>query len=370
MHIGLIIYGSIETLTGGYLYDKYLVQHLKTRGHTVEIISLPWRNYCHHLSDNFSGKFFTRLLQTPFDVLLQDELNHPSLFLLNRLLRRRVNFPIATIVHQVLCRQPRNNWQNALYWVIETQYLASVDAYIFNSKTTLTTVEHLITNNHPAIVAYPGGDRLGGLYSEESIRRRAHKNGPLQLLFIGNILPHKGVYDLIAAISRIPKEKWRLTVVGSLSMDREYVRKIEHFINQKHLSVDNAPRQILNTDPQILLTGPLVGDKLATLLERSHVYAMPFSHEGFGIVYLEGMAYGLPAIGSSEGAVKEIIQHEHNGFLVAPNDSEALIHHIETLYEDRDRLTNMSIAALKTFHAQPTWADSMESIHLFLKNLV
>jgi glycosyltransferase involved in cell wall biosynthesis len=370
MYIGLIIYGSIETLTGGYLYDKYLIRHLENRGHTVEIISLPLRYYCRHLLDNFSKKFLTRLLQTPFDVLLQDEFNHPSLFLLNRLLQRRVSFPIVAIVHQVLCRQPRKNWQNALYRAIETRYLSSVDAYIFNSRTTHATVDQLVNIKSPSIVACPGGDRLGFLRSEEKIRLRAHESGPLRLLFIGNILPHKGLYELIAALYCISKEKWRLTVVGSLSMDREYVRNIELLISQKHLPFDKTLRQAQNRSQQILLAGTLAGDELAILLSQSHVYVMPFSHEGFGIVYLEAMAYGLPAIGSSEGAVKEVIRHGHNGFLVARNDPETLIQHIETLYGDRDRLAKMGLAAMETFHSHPTWADSMESILAFLENLV
>ena len=382
MHIGLIIYGSIETLTGGYLYDNYLVRHLEERGHRVDIISLSWRNYYRYLGDNFSKKLLNRLLQSPFDLLLQDELNHPSLFLLNRTLRRKARFPIVTIVHQVLCRQPRPKWQNAFYRAIETRFLSSVDACIFNSRTTSITVKRLMTYDRPSLVACPGGDRLGCLRSEETIRTRAHEKGPLRLLFIANVLPHKGLYELIAALSSISPEKWYLTVVGSLSMDRDYVRSVEGLIRQKHLSRAEASQESsqqtsmergqmssLENSQQILLTGPLVDDELAAHLLRSHILVLPFSVEGFGIAYLEGMAYGLPAIGSSKGAVKDFIRHEHNGFLVTPNNQKVFIQHIESLYNDRERLTNMGIAALETFHTQPTWAESMESVHSFLKKL-
>ena len=53
MKIGFLIYGSLDTLSGGYLYDRKLVEYLRTQGDTVQIISLPWRNYAAHLSDNF-----------------------------------------------------------------------------------------------------------------------------------------------------------------------------------------------------------------------------------------------------------------------------------------------------------------------------
>ena len=53
MRIGLVIYGSLDTLSGGYLYDRKLVEYLRAQGDTVEVISLPWRNYAAHLTDNF-----------------------------------------------------------------------------------------------------------------------------------------------------------------------------------------------------------------------------------------------------------------------------------------------------------------------------
>ena len=52
MKIGLIIYGSLDTLSGGYLYDRKLVEYLRSQGDTGEIISLPWRNYPVHWLDN------------------------------------------------------------------------------------------------------------------------------------------------------------------------------------------------------------------------------------------------------------------------------------------------------------------------------
>jgi hypothetical protein len=63
MRVGLVIYGSIETLTGGYLYDRRLLDHLVSRGDRAEVISLPSRN--HHpraLCDNASPSLVRRLL--------------------------------------------------------------------------------------------------------------------------------------------------------------------------------------------------------------------------------------------------------------------------------------------------------------------
>ena len=45
MNVGLVIYGSLDTLTGGYLYDRKMVDYLRAAGDQVQIFSLPWRNY-------------------------------------------------------------------------------------------------------------------------------------------------------------------------------------------------------------------------------------------------------------------------------------------------------------------------------------
>jgi hypothetical protein len=107
MRIALVLYGRLETLTGGFLYDRYLVESLQRRGHRVAVIDLPWRHYGECLLDNFSRGLCNRMCCDPWDLILQDALVHPSLFRLNRRIRRRVRTPIVSIVHQVLCRQPR-----------------------------------------------------------------------------------------------------------------------------------------------------------------------------------------------------------------------------------------------------------------------
>ena len=55
MRLGLVIYGDLETMTGGFLYDRKLVHHLQNKGDEVDVVSLPWRRYGRSLLDNGSG---------------------------------------------------------------------------------------------------------------------------------------------------------------------------------------------------------------------------------------------------------------------------------------------------------------------------
>jgi glycosyltransferase involved in cell wall biosynthesis len=358
MRVGLIIYGSLETLTGGYIYDKCLKNHLCRQGHRVDMLPLTRRSYARNLLDNFLAGRRTDLLNSSYDLLLQDALNHPSLFWINRKLRRKLNRPIVTIVHQVLSAQPQIGLRNRLYRLIEKAYLSTVDAFIFNSKTTGETVRRLVGGKCPAIIAPPGGDRLGHLNSTEMIKSRARRHGPLKLIFVGNLTPNKGLYPLIETLSRLSAETWNLSVIGSLTMDRNYVGRVRRLIALEHLE-DN-----------IHLTGALDGRELADLLAGSHLLVMPYSHETFGMAYLEAMAFGLPVIGSAAGALQNFVAPGRNGFLVEPGDFAAVNEHIENLHRDRTRLMQMSAAALETFQAQPKWQATLESIEKFLRDLI
>lgn len=358
MRAGLIIYGTLDIVSGGYLYDRLLVEHLHRQGDQVEIMSLPWRTYARRLGDNFSRSLYQRLRQSPLDLLLQDELNHPSLFWLNRRLRDQVRYPILSIVHHLRCSEARPPWQNRFYRWVEQHYLTTVDGFIFNSQTTRAVVEKLAGVRRRSVVAYPGGDRLCPGLTSEQIAERARQPGPLRILFVGNLIPRKGLHILLAGLTRLPRESWRLEVVGSLTVAPTYAQSIQ--------------RQIVAADltGQVTLSGSLSDADLAARMAQSHLLAVPSSYEGFGIIYLEGMGFGLPVIASTAGAASEIITPGQDGFLVSPDDSGTLAQRAYELSQDRERLLQMSLAARRRYTAYPTWSESTERIRQFLQTWV
>ena len=132
MRIGLLIYGSLDTLSGGYLYDRKLVEYLRRAGDSVEIVSLPWRSYPAHLADNLSLHLYRRLRDLSVDILLQDELNHPSLALVNRRLRRlRPRYPLISIVHHLRSSEQHPRRLLPLYRAVERSYLRTDGRFHF-----------------------------------------------------------------------------------------------------------------------------------------------------------------------------------------------------------------------------------------------
>jgi glycosyltransferase involved in cell wall biosynthesis len=358
VRIGLIIYGSLDTLTGGYLYDRMLVEQLRRQGDEVDIITLPWRTYGRHLGDNCSLDLFRRLRRAPCDILLQDELIHPSLFRLNRWLRRSTRYPLVTIVHLLRCSEPRPAWQNWLYRWVERRYLTSLDGLIYNSQTTRAVVEELVGAKPPGVVAYPGRDHLLPTLTPEQIENRAREPGPLRLLFVGNLTPVKGLHTLLQALTHLPADEWCLTVVGSLEVDPAYVHAIR--------------RQIVRSGfaERIRLLGSCPNAEVATHLTQNQVLAVPSLYEAFGIAYLEAMGFGLPVIASAAGAAHELIAHAEHGFLVAPDDAATLAQCLQKLHRDRACLRRMGLAAYQRVQTHPTWAESAGRVRQLLQGLV
>lgn len=356
MRVGLIIYGSLDTVSGGFLYDRKLVDYLRRQGVSVEIISLPWATYGRSLLHNLSPAILRQLTAANVDLLLQDELNHPSLAWLNGRYRRTRSTPIISIVHHLRVQEQRPAWQRLLYCTVERRYLRTVDAFIYNSETTRATVHDLIgATRH--VVATPAGDRFQSAVDDAAIAARARAAGPLRLLFVGNLIPRKGLHTLLDALAWLKDEPWTLDVVGDTAVSPRYTTRIQNQIATAGLH------------DQVTLHGALSDDALAARFARSHLLAVPSTYEGFGIVYLEAMAFGLPAIATHSGAAHELITHGENGFLVPPQAAADLVTLIGTLLHDRDGLIRLSRAALSRARAHPTWDDSMARVHTFLQRV-
>jgi glycosyltransferase involved in cell wall biosynthesis len=180
----------------------------------------------------------------------------------------------------------------------------------------------------------------------------------LRIVFVGNLIARKGLHTLLDAFARLPSNTAQLTIIVNPNTDLNYTRLIRNKISDLHLA-------------NVEIVGSLPDAELANTLGKSHVLIVPSQYEGFGIVYLEGTSFGLPAIGTTAGGASEIICDGENGFLVSPNDANALATRIETLARDRKRLAQMGLAARRRFLAHPTWDESMEQIRqklMILKN--
>ncbi|QZA88218.1 glycosyltransferase family 4 protein [Salinarchaeum sp. IM2453] len=358
MKIGLVVYDGLDQTSGGYLYDRRVMDGLRKREHTVEVVSPQRNSYRRNLLDNVSKSLNRQVqhLAAEVDVLVEDELCHPSLIGPNLRIRAQSNRPpIVTIVHHLRSSESWCQHRVACYRFMEWAYLRTVDGCIYNSQTTKATVEQ-IRGGLPNTVARPGTDHISPDVSLEEIRERARQSGALEVLFIGSIIERKGLHTLVQALTDVDVP-WSLTVVGDPTVNPEYTERVQRLIASN------------GVESQVDFTGHISDTQLHELLTEHQILAVPSQYEGYGIVYLEGMAFGLPAIATCSGGAREVVDNGESGILIPPEKPEPLRDTLEWLGTNRDQLAKLGETAQERFHKHPTWETAVDRIEQFLLQL-
>jgi hypothetical protein len=153
MEIGLVVYGGLDETSGGYRYDRRLVEYLRQQGDTVDVITLPWHDYWRGVVDGWRPALTTRL-NRPVDVLVQDELCHPSLWRQTGRLTRPG--AVVALVHHVGSDDHRGRFSRLRRW-IERRYLDSVDGAVCTGAFTRRRASALGADLGESIVAPPAG---------------------------------------------------------------------------------------------------------------------------------------------------------------------------------------------------------------------
>ena len=134
-----------------------------------------------------------------------------------------------------------------------------------------------------------------------------HSEDGLNLIFVGRLIPEKGVQDVLTTLNGMPELKYRFKIVG----DGPYREDLEK------LSVE------LNLQDKVEFLGSR--DDVPGLLSSADVFIhMPRWEEGFGIAIVEAMSEGLICVCARSGAIPEIITDKVNGFLVEKGNSGQL----------------------------------------------
>jgi len=347
MRVGLTLYGSLAAHSGGFRYDRELVDGLRRTGDTVEVVELPWRAYGRGLLDNGSRRL-RRRLDVDVDVMLQDELAHPSLVRTNR----HLSYPVVSVVHHLRASEPRR--LSPLYRAVEARYLDTVDAVVCNSTATRSAVTDLGVERSATVLAPPAGDRFDPDVDPDRVAARA-REGPLRLVFVGNIEPRKGLDTLVEGLAAADAGA-ELTVVGR-AVDDDYLASVRDSVRDHGLA------------DRVSFRGRLPDDALAATLESSHVLAVPSRYEGFGIVYLEGMSFGLAALASRAGGASDVVTDGETGVLVDPDDPAAVAEAVAALAADRDRLAAMGRAARARYERHPDWTETTERVRGLLADV-
>lgn len=154
----------------------------------------------------------------------------------------------------------------------------------------------------------------------------SRSDGEPTLLFLGDVIPPKGVFDLARAFALIAARFPRLRLVyGGVGL-LEDIRR---------LTLE------LGLGGRIECSGWLEAERKRAALASATIFVLPSHAEGMPTALLEAMACGLPAVATAVGGVSEVINDDVNGLLVSPGDIDGLAAAIARLMSEprlRDRL--------------------------------
>jgi glycosyltransferase involved in cell wall biosynthesis len=154
-------------------------------------------------------------------------------------------------------------------------------------------------------------------------------DGPLKLLYVGRLERRKGVQNLIRAVTALPRDDWRLTLVGSDTPTAP-----------RGSSMSAQLRLMAAGDPRITFSPPRPRRELAELFASHHLLVLPSLWECWPNVVLEALQAGRPAIGTRTGGLVEMLADERAGWLV-PSDELALADALERILQQRERVDEL-----------------------------
>jgi len=323
--------------TGGEQYDARLLAMAKQAGCDVSYIT--WQGRC---LDRFMGlpllwrlRFITRTLSLTWqlcrssgDVFIDVWLAPYVSFWAKRTSRR-----IILMVHHLRGELEKD----ASVQLAERVLIQAASEILTVSQSSCSQIKALAALDTTVSIIPPG-------FIRPQIQATAKKQGDkVHLLFVGHLTEAKGVLDLLQAVALLPQEPgWFLHVVGGGS-DIATRAKATALICDHGLSA------------QVRMHGRVTGEQLHDLYRQADIFVLPSYWEGYGIVFLEAMSFGLPVVSTDAGAIPEVVLHGQSGLLVEAGNIQDLSAAMSSLIDSPDMRKDMGEHASQAAKQAADW---------------
>lgn len=178
------------------------------------------------------------------------------------------------------------------------------------------------------------------------------------IIFVGKITRNKGVLILLEAVCHLIVQfpTLRLVIIGQ--GEREVLAELRAMARR------NAVEDVLE------MPGFVHRDALPNHLAQAHVFAAPSMYEGGpGLVYLEAMACGLPVVACRGSGASEVVENGQNGYLVPPQDVEALTGALRRLLADGQLREAMGTRARQSVLAEGDSRGCLDRLESFYRRV-
>ena len=164
--------------------------------------------------------------------------------------------------------------------------------------------------------------------------RHSAVDGETRLLFVGDVEASKGVQAVLEAFIGLASSHPGLSLVIAGSAEAATVEEMR-------AQADGA-----GVGERLTMLGFVEHEQLPELYRSCDLFAAPSDYEGgLGMVYLEAMACGLPAVAVAAGGAAEAIEHGQTGLLLERGDVQETRAAIERLLLDAEMRARMGVAA-------------------------
>ncbi|MEO8622195.1 MAG: glycosyltransferase [bacterium] len=239
---------------------------------------------------------------------------------------RMSGLPLVTTLHGTDVRMARNISVSRPAFRHVLQHSAAVTAV---SRWLAEETQAIVSTRQPIVAPMPVATELFGP-AENVVRSR-------RLLFVGRLMPQKGIDLLIESLSRLPLDVG-LDVVGD-GPDRAALEARAHE---------------LGVQSRVIFHGAVKQFALTTFYQRAFALVVPSSEEGLGLVAVEAQLCETPVVAFDSGGLPDVVQHERTGLLVKERTAAALTAAVQTILE-RDDL-GAALGAAGRLHALATFA--------------
>ena len=289
-------------------------------------------------------------------------------------IKQKFNLPLVHIYHTLAFLKERALGEESREHkdrIEAERHLAHVsDALISSSEDEMQSLvdEYGISSSKGRII-YPGVNKklFYRLEDRMVLREMRWKEKDRIILFVGRIDPAKGLMTVIEALELLKQKdlllynQLKLIVVGGgrkkedLPGNKEYIR-IKKSIREKKLT------------GKVIFLGSKKQSELKKYYSAAEALVMPSLYESFGLVPVEAMACGTPALVSRIGEMRNIVKEGRNGFSFPPNNPSSLASCLEHLFSNKDSLWDIKRirqSAVKNF----SWEKTAEETYSLFRKL-
>lgn len=348
MRIRFIIPGDINTPSGGYRYDRTILEEWRALNVAFDLVNLSGSYPTP--SDADKALAFSVLDECDeADITIIDGLAGGGFPELAEVLSKST--PCVSLLHHPLSLENGISQADASSLeASERKGLAFTKAVITTSPATSKTVAKLFAFDKAAIhTVEPGVTRAAPIEFRDK--------PPLSILSVGSITQRKGHDVLIKALALIKDTPWELSIVGPQNFDPT------HFLELTDLC------QKLGVSDSVTFLDSLSEDALSNEYAKADIFALASRYEGYGMAYAEAIVRGIPVIGTTAGAIPDTVPLDA-GILVAADDVEAFSMALASLLNDPSLRHKKHLGALSVEPDFPTWSGSAKKFLEILERLL